>query len=368
MRGYARSRRRRWRRRTWSDERLRDTAWRKAREPGLWWITLAVIVFAIEIGLSWIYWSELRGETESLSTTLRNVGIVIGGSIAIIFAIWRSTVSERQSQIALLAMPQERYSTAAQALGSEELLVRLAQIHALERLAQDHPDEYHVQVLELLCAFIRNPTFVEATDVSNCETIGLPTIHRLKSPIREDVQAAITAIGIGIGRRFDLERRRRFKFNLSGADLRGANLEGLDFSPPNWRHSGPITSMAKFLQSANTDMTAAKLCGSNMEFSSFRRADFRGACFCYSILPYDLSEADLSRTNWKGAILGQTNLSGAQFNDHFGHYPARGATQAVLDECEADSDNPPNLRGVIDVETGSPVVWKGSPRPRTRRK
>ena len=42
-------------------------------------------------------------------------------------------------------------------LGNDVLSVRLGGIYALEHLAREHPDQYHLQIVKLLCAFVRNP-------------------------------------------------------------------------------------------------------------------------------------------------------------------------------------------------------------------
>ena len=53
-------------------------------------------------------------------------------------------------------------------LGNELLSARLGGIYALQRLAGDHPDEYHMQVIELFCAFVRHPAQAElTTDLRN---------------------------------------------------------------------------------------------------------------------------------------------------------------------------------------------------------
>ena len=65
-----------------------------------WWIAGIVLVLATNLALSWCYWEELRSDQESLSTTVRNVGLVIGGVIAILFAAWRSIVAEKQAETA----------------------------------------------------------------------------------------------------------------------------------------------------------------------------------------------------------------------------------------------------------------------------
>ena len=30
--------------------------------------------------------------------------------------------------------------------------------YALQRLAEEHPERYHIQIMRLFCAFVRNPT------------------------------------------------------------------------------------------------------------------------------------------------------------------------------------------------------------------
>ena len=88
--------------------------------------------------------------------------------IGLPLAIWRSTVAERQSATSQLqsetaqrGLLNERYQKGAEMLGSAVLAVRLGGIYALDRLAREHPEAYHLQIMNLLCAFVRNPTTVE---------------------------------------------------------------------------------------------------------------------------------------------------------------------------------------------------------------
>ena len=66
-------------------------------------------------------------------------------------------------------------------LAATFLSVRLGGIYALRRLAEEHPGQYHIQSMELLCAFVRNPK----------EDNG---VH-IQKGLREDVQAVIAVIG-----------------------------------------------------------------------------------------------------------------------------------------------------------------------------
>ena len=92
---------------------------------GALWLAAAVGVVLIGGILSGWFWDKLGGDTESFSTTLRNVALVIGGVAAILLAMWRSRVSERQATIAQCqaetaqqSLMNERYQRGAEMLGS----------------------------------------------------------------------------------------------------------------------------------------------------------------------------------------------------------------------------------------------------------
>ena len=138
--------------------------------------------------------------TVSNSETLRNVGLLIGGGLAFVFAGWRAWVAERQANAtqtqAQMAQNQadtaqksllnERYQRGAEMLGSEVLSTRLGGIYALEGLAEEHADQYHIQIMKLFCSFVRNPAASNLDQAKKGdEATGL----------REDVQAVMTAIG-----------------------------------------------------------------------------------------------------------------------------------------------------------------------------
>ena len=149
----------------------------------------AAVFLVVGVVSSVVFWGWLHpkdSQSASNSETVRNLGILIGGVIAFVFALWRGWVAERQAATAQrqakIALQQaataqhqaeiarqlastsergllnERYQKgAAQMLGSDVLSVRLGGIYALQHLAEDHPDQYHVQIMLLFCAFARRP-------------------------------------------------------------------------------------------------------------------------------------------------------------------------------------------------------------------
>ena len=83
-------------------------------------------------------------------------------------------------------------------IGSEILAVRLGGIYALQRLAADELEQYHVQIMLVLSAFVRNPTQdQEANATPPASVLGLSIKDY---GLREDVQAALDG---------DLQTQRR---------------------------------------------------------------------------------------------------------------------------------------------------------------
>ena len=59
------------------------------REPAVWVVVIASVL-ASGIILSWCFWGVLHDDQDSVSTTIRNLGFVVGGVVAILLAVWRS--------------------------------------------------------------------------------------------------------------------------------------------------------------------------------------------------------------------------------------------------------------------------------------
>ena len=269
---------------------------------------LAVLVAGIGVGITVFLWDWLHPGSQyqaSKSTTLRNVGLLIGGGLALVFAIWRGWIAERESDTArqqadinLRSSLNERYERGAGMLGSEILTVRLAGIYALERLAREDPQHYHVEIMKLLCAFARNPTGVaKVSKKANWE------VEVEEPAVREDLQEVITAIGRRSESAIEYEKHANYRLNLTGADLSalafsGLNLANADLSHANLRH-------AKFFAFyfPPPDLSEPIPSGPNQPLS---RAVFAG-----EFVPSDLSGYEGRRANLSCSLLNDSDLSGA---------------------------------------------------------
>ena len=70
----------------------------------------------------------------------------------------------------------------------------------------------------------------------------------------------------------------------------------------------------------------------------------------------DLSEAFFLASRLSEARIHGSDMSGARISSS-----VTGLTQYQLDAARADPDNPSKLDGVLDAETGKPLVWRGGP-------
>jgi hypothetical protein len=120
---------------------------------------------------------------ESGSTTLRNLGLLVAGAIAIGLAVWRSIAADRQSKATMYQSEtavgnlwNARFEKGVEMLASEHQAVRLGGVYALWHLFADSPRPNRIQLIETLCAFVRQPPDDQA-----------PSLR-----LREDVQAVMS--------------------------------------------------------------------------------------------------------------------------------------------------------------------------------
>ena len=376
-------------------------------QSGLWFLSSITVTLAVGSVLSALFWGWL----DVNSATIRNVGLVMAGVIALLLAVWRGLVAERQADTAQGSLLNERYQKGAEMLGSEVLSVRLGGIYALQRLASEHPQQYHIQVMRLLCAFVRHPTKDQAFVQEQVEVHPETPIR-----IRPDMEAVLDAITSRSEASIALEKQSEF-----GLDLRGANLQWVQFGRSDlsdvWFHHANLVnasftrtnlsnalfisadlSEARFWEATFTGvrfwgakLTGASLPSAVLHQTDFKYADASGADFYRA----DLSRADFQQGTLGGAHLQHANLksvkflgadlsnarferadlSGASFcsadmthahlaganlsNAEMTFGGPRGLTQRQLDEASAHPDRPPRLEGVLDAETSEQLVWRG---------
>ena len=182
-------------------------------------------------------------------------------------------------------------------LGNEVLAVRLGGIYALQRLAQEYTEEYYVQIMRLFCAFARHPT-------EDREYVSQLYPSSKFPKTREDVENIVQAVGKRSEFEIELESKENFRVDFWGVELPGTFLSEMNFTGV-----------------------------------SFVRANLAGAIF--------------GNAKLLNAALWDANLSGAIF------VLSHNLTQEQLDQVRADQNNLPDVDGILDAETGQPLVWTG---------
>ena len=197
------------------------------------------------------------------------------------FAMRRTRLTQRQIDLTAQNSRYERFQRGIEMLGNPELFVRLGGIYALRILMKEDPKELHIPAVELLCAFLRNPTDTDTV------TKG--------SRVRQDIQ---TALEVLVGRReteVALEKARGFRLDLRNANLAYAHLFDIDLSGANLE--GTILS---YTNMDGTNLSRAILDGADLSFANCLKSDFR--------------KASLAETNLHHVSAANSDFSGAQMN------------------------------------------------------
>lgn len=312
----------------------------------------------------WVWITEGSSSQESGSTTIRNLGLVIGCFLALALASWRTLIARREARTARESLLNERYQKATEMLGSCELSVRLGGIYALERLLDEDIWRYYPEVVRISSVFVRHR--------KDSESLDNPDL------LRDDVQAVLDLIGrrnnsvATEARRIvqdepkEMQSMRIGLFNLSHSNISRAVVMAPNFRDVVFSHADMTGMMCFNPIFAGASLDNAALTDAMIWEGDFSRADLSAADLTGARLPHaDLTSSDLSSANMTNARLTNadlskakleaTDISGVEFSGD-GEMTACGWAQNQLDAATADPDNPPRLNGANDAETGLPLI------------
>lgn len=355
-----------WRGATWA--RGPGWSWFR-RSPGPVVLVLVATYYLYQV-LPWSDWLSLKywqtgGNNTSYSEVVRNLGLLAAALIGLGFGIWRVWTAHRQVSVAEQGHITDRFSTAVEHMGDEQLPVRLGGIYALWRLTEE-ASRWSIgsrfatasdvrSVIDIYCAFVRDPPPlpIKPPAAPVPEPSEGAAIPPKPAKLRSDVQAIMSLIGdqksgyrkhLPDGYRLDLEGA-----NLSNATLTGANLSKVDLSDAVLRgvhfwyadftdayfiaadFTGAHLGEANF---SDSDFTGAVLADANLSGADLRGADFNFVDFTNADLTgSNLSGADLSGADLRKADLRDANLTLVNF--------AEAKNIPDLSKALMDSKNPP---------------------------
>ena len=259
---------RNWLATTWKKDPLVFCAW--------------TIAFALLIGFGVSLWlfghAKLFGGMSVSSTeVLRDIALTVAALLGFPLLLQRTRAAIKQADIDSRRLLADRYARSAELFASAELSARLAGLYALWDLAKEKVEIYHVRIMEILCAFVRNPPELKGWESGDD-----------KYPAqRPDMEAILTLIRERNEAQYAQEQIARYRLNFSGADLCHAKLQGA-------RLRG-----AEFYRA---DLSDAHLVEADLRGAQFSFADLRGAF---------LMEAKLNGTE----EFENTALNGTHFED-----------------------------------------------------
>ena len=172
------------------------------RLPGVMLGLLAVAMLAMAVLFLAAHSTDETLVPDTATASLRNLFLAVVAIIGVPLAIWRSAVakqqadaSDRQAETAERRLKNELYEKGAQMLGADVPSVRLGGIYSLKGLANENPEDYQDQVMELLSAFVRDPPDENVrTRSADADDQANPSASTVTESLRDDVQTAMNII------------------------------------------------------------------------------------------------------------------------------------------------------------------------------
>ncbi len=280
-----------------------------------------LVVLAVAVAAAVVSWSVLRhlygGQGAQVQLdVIRTAGTLVigtGGAVALLLTARRQRYTEltlvHTDRDATERRITELYTKAADQLGSEKAPVRLAGLHALERLAQNTPEQRQT-IVDVICAYLRMP-------------------HKPpeEQPPAEDAPAEAHT-------RYE-NRRQEQQVRLSAQNILSRNLRINDQHRRRWWHRTPASAIPAW-PGIRVDFTEALLIefslrNCQLDYASFThtqfigRADFEcvqftgGADFRRAQFTGGANFMDARFTGgadfWRTRFTGGTDFSGTQFTD-----------------------------------------------------
>jgi hypothetical protein len=260
-------------------------------------VVVAIVTAAvIESLLLYLFWpiKRMGGDDH-----LRNFILASAAISGFPFLVWRAVAFSRQ---VAAAQNQEEtdsqrrltevYAKSAEMFASDLLSVRLAGLYGLWDLARENPDIYHLRVMDVICAFIRNPLALKDW-VSNQGNVPAK---------RPDVSAAILRLCQRNKKQIACEQKEDYYLDFTYANLQGEHFTGGNFRRADFR--GANLNGAYFRGSA--DLTGSFFIAANLQCAIFGEgtklisAHFQGANLISAKIShskssqYSLSEAAIN--------------------------------------------------------------------------
>ena len=207
---------------------------------GTYWMYLHDIMWSVHAMVGRLRTRSDAPTGENIAETLNNLAqgsaLLLGALVAaatLIFTLLRTWINERTTRATEEGLITDRINAAVASLGADKTVklfnddasnkdgkeytrpnieVRVGAILALERIARMN-DSVHIQIMEILCAYVRENTKHEFKRASKDRPDRSEPFYR-QIP-RNDLQLAIRVIGRRSKRQIDIEYSIRFSLDFA---------------------------------------------------------------------------------------------------------------------------------------------------------
>ncbi|MDA3624267.1 hypothetical protein OU415_02395 [Saccharopolyspora sp. WRP15-2] len=140
----------------------------------IWGIVLVLVAVGSVWGMLYFFGNDPTGSTRLEAIRIASTVVVgTGGAAALLLSARRQRFTELDGTERRIT---ELQTKAADQLGHEKAAVRLAGLHSLERLAQDHPS-HRQTIVDIICAYLRMPFTPPSSERSRSKISG-SLLHR----------------------------------------------------------------------------------------------------------------------------------------------------------------------------------------------
>ena len=183
---------------------------RKLRR-GVWlFVTISlIIILVVGIGLVWL-------EKDAIEKA-RNIVLIAGGFVALVFAFWRSHTAEQEHY-------HKRFQQAAELLASEGRHARISALHSFRYLVVEAPRMGSV-VYEVIMAFIVQLEPKDNNAEGEWDAMELNLALETARVVRETMceQGEVDAMGVAVMKRDLVSAVKRVTRNRKSGGLSGSD-------------------------------------------------------------------------------------------------------------------------------------------------
>ena len=279
-------------------------------------IVATLLLVALGFGAQWYLSPEnklsivaRRDLVQGMASVGQASAVFLTGAVGLIglYFTWQNTSQAQKSTQRTLELTEqgqitERFTNAIEQLGNDRPEVRIGGIYALESIARDS-EQHYWPIVEVVTAFVRTRTSQLPDEGTKYVGYAKPVKDRTHLHGSTDVQAALYVLA---NRNHAWDPGEDKFINLSGTDLRNADLRGAHLEKARLRRTNLTKAILRNTKFQSAKLTGAILTGAHLDPANFEEADLGSA---------HLEKADLIGADLRGAKLDKADLRGAKLTE-----------------------------------------------------